>query len=173
MTVLRGALVEYGMSLLGPIPNVVVFQFNPEQIVRTIQSTPAAAATAETSTRGTRRAVETGQTAAPPVETFTVTAHFSAADDLGAGGAAAARVRHRSAARRAREDGVPAVGASAARSGRRSMPSAARLSGGALRDAQRAARTAAAHPVHLGLTRVVPVTHPVAAHHGTEVRPSC
>ena len=85
MTVLRGALVEYGMSLLGPIPNVVVFQFNPEQIVRTIQSTPAAAATPDASSRGTRRSVETGQTAAPPVETFTVTAHFSAADDLGSG----------------------------------------------------------------------------------------
>ena len=33
---LRGALVEYGRSLLGPIPNVVVFQFNPEQLARTL-----------------------------------------------------------------------------------------------------------------------------------------
>ena len=31
---LRGALVEYGTEVLGPLPNVVVFQFNPEQISR-------------------------------------------------------------------------------------------------------------------------------------------
>jgi len=31
---LRGALVEYGLDLIGPIPNVVLFQFNPEQLTR-------------------------------------------------------------------------------------------------------------------------------------------
>ena len=79
---LRGALIEYGANLLGPIPNVVVFQFNPEQLARsfTIPATPGASATGE------RRSVETGQTAAPPKESFTLTAHFSAADDLGKGG---------------------------------------------------------------------------------------
>ena len=33
---LRGALIEYGTDLIGPIPNVVIFQFNPEQLTRTI-----------------------------------------------------------------------------------------------------------------------------------------
>ena len=33
---LRGALVEYGTDFLGPLPNVVIFQFNPESISRTI-----------------------------------------------------------------------------------------------------------------------------------------
>lgn len=79
---LRGALIEYGSNLLGPIPNVVVFQFNPEQLARTftIPAPQGASATGE------RRSVETGQTAAPPKESFTLTAHFSAADDLGKGG---------------------------------------------------------------------------------------
>ena len=34
---LKGALIEYGDNFLGPLPNVVVFQFNPEQVTRTIE----------------------------------------------------------------------------------------------------------------------------------------
>lgn len=84
--VLRGALVEYSGDFLGPLPNIVVFQFNPEQIARTltIPGRRAEAAGAE------RPQQERGQAAAPPVESFTLTAHFSAADDLGRGGASAA-----------------------------------------------------------------------------------
>lgn len=78
---LRGALVEYGSDFLGPLPNIVIFQFNPEQIARTInvpqrQLTSGRAA----------RTPEPRAAAAPPTETFTLTAHFSAADDLGRGG---------------------------------------------------------------------------------------
>ena len=40
MSVLRGALIEYGTSLIGPIPNVVIFQFNPESLSRTLQIPP-------------------------------------------------------------------------------------------------------------------------------------
>jgi len=83
---LRGALVEYGSDVLGPIPNIVVFQFNPEQISRTLNmARPSSAATTETA-----RQTEAHQTSAPPVESFTISAHFSAADDLGKGGAASA-----------------------------------------------------------------------------------
>ena len=35
---LRGALVEYGSDLLGPLPNVVIFQFNPEPLTRNLKS---------------------------------------------------------------------------------------------------------------------------------------
>ena len=38
MSMLRGALIEYGTSLIGPIPNVVIFQFNPESLSRTCRS---------------------------------------------------------------------------------------------------------------------------------------
>lgn len=80
---LRGALVEYSGEFLGPIPNLVVFQFNPEELARTvtIPAPPAASPGAQARQR------EPAQTAAPPSESFTVTAKFSAADDLGDGDA--------------------------------------------------------------------------------------
>src|SRR5438477_5850160 len=81
---LRGVLVEYGMNILGPIPNIVIFQFNPDQMTRTItipQPPPTASAQPKT---------ETHAAAAPPSESFEISAHFSAADDLGAGGVVSA-----------------------------------------------------------------------------------
>lgn len=70
---LKGALIEYGSDFLGPIPNVVIFQFNPESLNRTIQipERPAGATNRETSQAGE-----------VPVETVSLTAHFSAADYL-------------------------------------------------------------------------------------------
>ncbi len=83
---LRGALVEYSSDVLGPLPNIVVFQFNPEQISRTL-NVPGVTAGTESSNP---REVEPRGTSGPPVESFQVTAHFSAADDLGKGGAVSA-----------------------------------------------------------------------------------
>lgn len=71
---LLGALVEYGTDFLGPIPNVVIFQFNPETITRTITIPPRAV-------DATQR--ETSQAGEPAFERFTVTATFSAADQRG------------------------------------------------------------------------------------------
>ena len=81
---MRGALVEYSGQFLGPIPNIVIFQFNPETLSRTI-TIPQAASPNNTAANRPRR--ETATVEAPAVESFTVTAQFSAADDLGAGGA--------------------------------------------------------------------------------------
>lgn len=83
---LRGALIEYSGDFLGPIPNLVVFQFNPEQVARTINIPQPPAQSPQESARPR----EPAQTTAPPTETFTLTAHFSAADDLGKGGAVSA-----------------------------------------------------------------------------------
>ena len=83
---LRGALVEYSGDFLGPIPNLVIFQFNPEQLARTIEI-PAPPSAGE---GGRSRQREPAQASTPPTESFTVTAHFSAADDLGNGGAGSA-----------------------------------------------------------------------------------
>ncbi len=81
---LRGALAEYTGNFLGPLPNVVIFQFNPEQLSRTLEIP---------SRGGTQAAIarthERHHAEAPPSESFSVTAHFSAADDLGKGGAPA------------------------------------------------------------------------------------
>lgn len=70
---LRGALIEYGSGLIGPIPNVVIFQFNPETLTRSLQipERPGSSASRETS--------QAGETV---FETISFTAHFSAADHL-------------------------------------------------------------------------------------------
>lgn len=70
---LRGALIEYGADFLGPIPNVVIFQFNPEKLTRTIQipQRPGGAA-----------ARETTQAGEVSIEKISLVAHFAAADNL-------------------------------------------------------------------------------------------
>jgi hypothetical protein len=76
MTLLRGALIEYGTSLIGPIPNVVIFQFNPESLSRTLQIPPRP-------TGATQR--ETTQAGERTFEKITFKAHFSAANMLDEG----------------------------------------------------------------------------------------
>jgi hypothetical protein len=76
MTLLRGALIEYGTSLIGPIPNVVIFQFNPESLIRTLQipTRPTGATQRETTQAGEKT-----------FEKITFKAHFSAANMLDEG----------------------------------------------------------------------------------------
>ena len=73
MSMLRGALIEYGTGLIGPIPNVVIFQFNPESLSRTLQIPPRP-------TGATQR--ETTQAGEKTFEKITFKAHFSAANML-------------------------------------------------------------------------------------------
>lgn len=77
---IRGALIEYSGQFLGPVPNIVVFQFNPEQMARTINLQPPG------SERGQRAQTERAAAAGPPTEEFTVTIQLSAAEDLGSPG---------------------------------------------------------------------------------------
>jgi len=73
MSMLRGALIEYGTSLIGPIPNVVIFQFNPESLSRSlnIPARPSGATQRETTQAGEKT-----------FEKITFKAHFSAANML-------------------------------------------------------------------------------------------
>ena len=70
---LRGALIEYGTDLIGPIPNVVIFQFNPESLSRSfvVPARPQAGNDREQS--------QAGETV---FEKIALKAHFSAADAL-------------------------------------------------------------------------------------------
>jgi len=68
---LRGALIEYGSDFLGPLPNVVIFQFNPESLTRVLQIPPRPTGVS---------ARETTQAGEPPVERVTVRAEFDAAE---------------------------------------------------------------------------------------------
>ena len=67
-------MIEYGSDFLGPLPNVVIFQFNPESLSRTIQIPPRPSG-------GSAR--ETTQAGDPTVEKITLKAQFSAADGMG------------------------------------------------------------------------------------------
>jgi hypothetical protein len=70
---IKAALIEYGSDFLGPLPNVVLFQFNPETLTRNIQIPPRP-------TGGAER--ETSQAGEPSIEKITLKAEFSAADGL-------------------------------------------------------------------------------------------
>ncbi len=70
---LKGALIEYGTDLIGPIPNVVIFQFNPESLSRTMKIPPRPTGAAGR---------ENTQAGEKPLESISFKAQFSAADEL-------------------------------------------------------------------------------------------
>jgi hypothetical protein len=74
MPYLKGALIEYASDFLGPLPNVLLFQYNPDQLVRTLEVPPRPTGA------GAR---ETDQAGDIPVEKIDFTAKFDASDRLG------------------------------------------------------------------------------------------
>lgn len=76
MPLLKGALIEYGSDFLGPLPNVLLFQYNPHRLERTIEIPPRPTGAA---------ARETSQAGDVPVEKIILTAKFDASDRLGDG----------------------------------------------------------------------------------------
>jgi hypothetical protein len=73
---LKGALIEYGSDFLGPLPNVVIFQFNPETLTRNLNIPNRSVGTS---------ARETTQAGDRPIERITLKAVFTAADGLNSG----------------------------------------------------------------------------------------
>jgi hypothetical protein len=77
---LKGALVAYESQFLGPIPNVIVFQYNPETLSRSlIQRTSPT--TQEGQQTGVARQ-DANRVPGPPEETISLTIHLDAADQL-------------------------------------------------------------------------------------------
>jgi hypothetical protein len=70
---LRGAIIEYGTGLIGPIPNVVIFQFNPESMTRTMQIPQRPGGTNQ------RESTQAGD---KTIESISFKAHFSATEML-------------------------------------------------------------------------------------------
>ena len=77
---LKGALVSYQSQFLGPIPNIIVFQYNPEQLSRTLSLRTPQPGNGEENA-GSARA-ETFRVEGPPVENITLTVTLNAADQL-------------------------------------------------------------------------------------------
>lgn len=77
---LKGALVAYESQFLGAIPNVIVFQYNPEQLSRSLSlRTPSAP---EGGRNAGQARAETFRVEGPPVESITLTVVLNAADQL-------------------------------------------------------------------------------------------
>ncbi|MEI6682119.1 MAG: hypothetical protein WCO44_05805 [Bacteroidota bacterium] len=78
---LKGALIEFSERFLGPIPNVIVFQYNPESMTRTLEVwNQNSGGSGADSTAGN----DTSHTAQPfdPPESFTLALELDAADAL-------------------------------------------------------------------------------------------
>jgi hypothetical protein len=76
MAALKGAFLNFGAGLLGALPNIVVFQFNPTQVTRT-----------PTVTRRPRPCSNTGSSnelkqPCPPTETMSFSLRLDATDQL-------------------------------------------------------------------------------------------
>src|SRR5688500_2776916 len=80
---LKGALIEFSERFLGPVPNVIVFQYNPETITRTLEVwTPGGATATANDTGGSQNISQTAQPHDPP-ESFNLVLELDAADALG------------------------------------------------------------------------------------------
>ena len=75
---LKGAMVAFQSQFLGPIPNVIVFQYNPEQLTRRLEhrSAPPDPGNVGAAREDTQRVM------GPPVENISLTVELDAADQL-------------------------------------------------------------------------------------------
>jgi len=81
---LKGAIIQFSAPLLVPVPNLIVFQYNPETMTRTISpwkhSDGAGAGT--DCTKDTAKAVNPQAQPVDPDETVSLTLELDATDDL-------------------------------------------------------------------------------------------
>ena len=75
---LKGALIEFSERFIGPIPNVIVFQYNPETMTRTLEVWSQNGGGESSASNNT---AHTAQPFDPP-ETFTLALELDAADAL-------------------------------------------------------------------------------------------
>jgi hypothetical protein len=75
---LKGALVAYESQFLGAVPNIIVFQYNPEQLSRSLEHRLEQATTSNVG----KAKSETYRTSGPPIETIDITVTIDAAEQL-------------------------------------------------------------------------------------------
>jgi hypothetical protein len=78
---LKGALIEFSDRLIGPIPNIIVFQYNPETMTRTLTVWQQGGGGEGGANGASATASETAQPHDPP-ETFNLVLELDAADAL-------------------------------------------------------------------------------------------
>ena len=78
---LRGALVQFSAPMIVPIPNVIIFQYNPETLSRTLEPYQLPDSKAAGPDKAVTEAPSTTQPK-PPVEKFTLALQLDASDAL-------------------------------------------------------------------------------------------
>lgn len=81
---LKGALVEFSERFIGPIPNIIIFQYNPESLSRSLEVWQPPAQQEEGSGEESAPSASTAQPSDPP-ESFTLELIVDATDDLETG----------------------------------------------------------------------------------------
>lgn len=76
--VLKGALIELSEPFLGPVPNIIPFQYNPEKMTRTLTPGQAEGGDSDEGTEGGDPLAQP----ADPEESIRMTIEFDATDDL-------------------------------------------------------------------------------------------
>lgn len=81
---LKGALIEFSERFIGPIPNIIIFQYNPETLTRSLNPWEPPAAEAEGEESSTQTQVSGITMAQPfdPGETFSLGLELDATDAL-------------------------------------------------------------------------------------------
>jgi len=77
---LKGALVEFSSRFIGPVPNIIVFQYNPETLSRSLNPWKPPEKTEENS--GEKKSKISTAQPFDPDETFTLNLELDAADAL-------------------------------------------------------------------------------------------
>ncbi len=78
---LRGALVQFSAPMIVPIPNIIIFQYNPESLSRTLEPYQLPDSKAAGPDKAVTDAPSTSQPK-PPVEKFTLALQLDASDAL-------------------------------------------------------------------------------------------
>jgi hypothetical protein len=79
---LKGALVEFSERFIGPIPNVIIFQYNPETLTRTLNIWGTPASQEAGNNPGTPPKASATAQPGDPTETFDLTLELDATDAL-------------------------------------------------------------------------------------------
>lgn len=77
---LKGALIQFSAPMLVPIPNIIIFQYNPESMTRTVK--PWSAIRAEAQQAGPEKLRAVLDQPFDPQESFSLTLELDAADAL-------------------------------------------------------------------------------------------
>jgi hypothetical protein len=81
---LKGALIEFSERFIGPLPNIIIFQYNPEKLTRTLSVYSPGASGGAGSQTNPASSESTPANAQPddPTETFSLPLELDATDDL-------------------------------------------------------------------------------------------